>query len=64
MKRKQNLWIGILAATITFGALFAFAGERRFNKFSERSGCENRECHKGKNINNQHQHFQEGMKQQ
>ena len=32
MKRKQHILVGLLAAVVTFGSLYAFAGEQYFAK--------------------------------
>lgn len=41
MKRKQNIIIGLVAAAITFGSLYAFAGDKYFS----RHRFEKRNCH-------------------
>ncbi len=32
MNRRKSIWIGLTAAVITFGSLYAFAGEKYFAK--------------------------------
>lgn len=39
MKRRQNIWIALLAAVITFGSLYAIAGEKYLGKYSSKVGC-------------------------
>ncbi|MFT4094087.1 MAG: hypothetical protein QM640_10635 [Niabella sp.] len=44
MKRRQNVMIGLIAAVVTLGGLYAFAGEKYFGKQYDR-------CHWQKHRN-------------
>lgn len=39
MKRQQKILVGLLAAAITFGSLYALAGEKYFAKYPRRFSC-------------------------
>lgn len=42
MKRKQKILVGLIASVVTFGSLYAFAGEKYFAKRHNGRFCNER----------------------